>query len=163
MNIKNFDKALLYCTAIIVSSMLIHTIYHSVMKKDIAYIDIGKLVDNYKLKKDLEGASSGSLYKIKGIIDSLKMSKKFSQAPIIDTQIARAEYAFQQYYAKSNQEITRKVWDRLNPVIMKYGEEKHLTLLIGANGAGSLLYADKNTDMTDDLINYVNTKYEKGM
>jgi len=132
--------------------------------KEVGYIDIGRLVEGYKLKKDLENISSQNLYKIKAVVDSLEMLKKVSgtQSNIeLDKQLENAQYAFQQYYSKTNQEINKKIWERLNPVLEQYGSEQHLQMLIGANGAGTLLYADKSRDYTEDLIRYANEKYEK--
>lgn len=43
---------------------------------DIAYIDIGKLVSGYQMKKDLDKQANGDLQRIKSVADSLKMIKK---------------------------------------------------------------------------------------
>jgi hypothetical protein len=37
-----------------------------------------------------------------------------------------------------------------------------MQLLIGANGAGTVLYGSATTDVTEDVLRYINTKYEKG-
>lgn len=47
-------------------------------------------------------------------------------------------------------------------MLEQYGKERNIRLLVGANGAGTVLYGDKGIDMTDDLIKYLNSKYEKG-
>lgn len=39
-------------------------------------------------------------------------------------------------------------------------KKRHLHLIIGANGMGSVLYNDDYYDMTNDLINYANKEYE---
>ena len=128
-------------------------------------MDIGKLVTNYKFKKDLEGASTHELYRIRNISDSLKVVQKIAspnERLQIDTTLNRLAYAFDQYYRQSNEEISKKVWDRLNPAIEAYGKENNMTLVIGANGAGTVLYGNAANDITNDLINYVNARYEKG-
>ncbi len=159
-----FDKALLYVVAVAVLALAAVVLKRGSVTKEISYVDIGKLTDNYAFKKDLEALSSKNLYGIKNAIDSLKMVKKMSgnTQPRIDTMLNHAEYAFSQYYAQSNKEITQKIWDRLNPLIEDYGKENGLQLLIGANGAGTVLYGDKKNDVTDNLIAYINKKYEKG-
>jgi outer membrane protein len=65
-------------------------------------------------------------------------------------------------YRQSNQEINEQVWRRLNPILEEYGKKRGLHLLLGANGMGSVLYNDDYYDMTNDLINYVDKKYEIG-
>lgn len=132
---------------------------------DIAYIDIGKLVSGYQMKKDLDKQANGDLQRIKSVTDSLKMIKKAAlgtPTPRLDSQLQYVQYAFQQYYEQSNRKISEKIWERLNPLLEQYGKERNIRLLVGANGAGTVLYGDKGIDMTDDLIKYLNSKYEKG-
>lgn len=162
--LHKLDKLLLYMMSIVVVVLAIYTVSTVLSKKEVAYIDISKLTEDYELKKDLENIASQNLYKIRGAIDSLKMLQKLASTNNgrVDSQLLHAEQVFNEYYAQSNQEINKKIWERLNPLIEEYGNEKKLTLLIGANGAGSLLYADKGRDLTADLTAYVNRKYAKG-
>lgn len=132
---------------------------------DVAYIDIGRLVSGYQMKKDLDKQANGDLQRIKSVSDSLKMIKKAAAGvptPSLDSQLQYVQYAFQQYYEQSNRSISEKIWERLNPLLEQYGKERKIRLLVGANGAGTVLYGDKGIDKTDDLIKYLNSKYEKG-
>lgn len=158
------EKAMLYgatAFSLVAMSLSLKDVFH----EPVAYVDIGKLVENYKFKKDLEEASGKNLYKIKGAVDSLVMLKKVmgDGAPrSLDSQLSYAQYAFNQYYTLSNQDVTKKVWDRLNPLMAEFGKAKGLELLVGANGAGTVLYGSKRCDVTDELIQFINTKYGKG-
>ena len=136
--------------------------YQSFFIKDVVYVDIGRLVDNYRLKKELEKKAETDLLKIKNVIDSLKLAGRLTDNRSIDSNVARLEYQFGQYYTQSSQEISRQIWDRLNPVIDAFGKERKYKVIIGANGAGNVLYGDKRYDITDELILYINNKYEKG-
>ncbi len=161
---NKLDRVLLYSVCVIVLGLAIYTIGNLLSKKEVAYIDISRLTENYELKKDLENVASQNLYKIREVIDSLKMVQKIAgnNNTLVDSQLVHAQQVFNDYYSRSNKEINVKIWERLNPVIEQYGKEKKLVLLIGANGAGTLLYADKQQDLTDDLTAYVNGKYAKG-
>ncbi len=136
-----------------------------IFQRPVSYVDIGKLVDNYKFKKELEEASGKNLYKIKGAVDSLAMLKKAmgnGTPPSLDSQLNYAQYAFNQYYQLSNQDVSKKIWDRLNPLMQEFGENKGLQIMIGATGSGTVLYGSKKNDVTDELIQFINTKYDKG-
>lgn len=165
-NKSRFDKLLLYVLAIVVLGLTGWTIARETRGSRIAYVDIGKLLDAYKFKKDMEGASSKDLLRIKGIVDSLDLVRKATTTPdgrsAVDTPLAYARNAFQQYYLSSNEEISKKIWERLNPLMEAYGKSRGLKLLIGANGQGTVLYGSKGADVTEDLIGFVNSKYEKG-
>ena len=161
-----FDRLLLYIVSFLVLGHLSWAIFQKLSKETIAYIDINRLLNEFQMKKDLERSSSGELLRIKSIIDSLNMIKTVSSNPDgtspVDTQLMYAGNAFQQYYAASNQEISKRVWDRLNPLLQQYGQSNRFSLIIGANGQGTVLYGHNRVDITDDVIRFVNSKYEKG-
>lgn len=158
-----FDKILLYFIGIVVTILLSFTLKKEFTRPEIAFVDIGKLVDGYKFKKELEGSSNQNVYKIRYILDSLQMVQRATGGdPELDAQLNKVQGALEEYYVRSSQDITRKVWDRLNPLMEQYGKERGFELLIGANGAGTVLYGSKSRDITDDLLHYINQKYEKG-
>lgn len=129
----------------------------------IKYVDIGKLLDEYHFKKDLEKKTNSDLLRIKNVIDSLRMLKNTQNNIQIDSNINRLEILFSNYYTKSNEEISKKVWDRLNPAIKNFGEKNKINIIIGANGTGTILYGNNEQEVTGELIKYVNTIYETGM
>ena len=137
--------------------------YHIFFKKEVVFVDIGKLVQDYKLKKELEGRLSGKLMVIKNIIDSLNLAARIS--PVrekIDSNIERLQGEFQRYYSQGSEQITKEVWDRLNPAIEEYGKKNNYRIIVGANGVGTVLYGAKANDITNELLVYVNQRYEKG-
>jgi Skp family chaperone for outer membrane proteins len=125
-----------------------------------AFVDIGKLLESYNYRKDLEQSGSKELFRVKGTVDSLRMLAKVGAA--VQEQLAHAEAAFEQYYNYTNQEISKKIWERLNPMLEQYGKDHGLQLLIGANGAGTVLYGSPAADKTQDVLQYVNDRYAKG-
>lgn len=163
-NRMTVDRILLYCVCLISIVSLGLIVKREVSSPEVAYVDIGKVIENYSFKKDLEVSSGRDLNRIKLVVDSLTVLKRMSGGVVsaVDTQLANAEYALQQYYVMSNQEVNKKIWERLNPLMLQFGEEKKLELLIGADGAGNVLYGSKDRDVTDELIRYINTKYDKG-
>ncbi len=158
-----FDRILLYLTGTAVAILLLFIIKKEFSRPEIAFVNIGRLVDGYRFKKDLEAASGEQLNKIRYVIDSLQMVQKVSgEDPQLAEQVSRVEHVFQEYYVQANQDITKKIWDRLNPLMEQYGKENSLALLIGANGAGTVLYGARSRDITEELLQYINRKYETG-
>lgn len=163
MKKNNFERILLYTLSIVTSIHLFLFLSKDTGNKKIVFIDIGKMQEAYKFKKDIEATGSQNLYKIQHSIDSLKMIYKAAPSRSLDSQIAYAQKAFEQYYTYTNQDITKKVWDRLNPLLEEFGKEKKYELVIGANGAGTVLYGNTKQDVTAEAIQFINTKYEKGL
>ncbi|MBL7712056.1 MAG: hypothetical protein JNL13_06320 [Chitinophagaceae bacterium] len=156
------NTVLLYTTAAAVLVLSAYTLTRELGRPRVVYINIGKMTEAYKFKKDLEGEGTKNLYRIRNTIDSLKMADKTDPDPVIDSQILYAERAFDQYYTYSNQEMTKKVWERLNPQLEEFGKQNHYELVVGANGAGTILYGSPKSDVTEEAIQFINRKYEKG-
>lgn len=159
------NKLLVYFFLICLGLLTSWTLYKEVKGDRIGYVDIEKMVNDYALKKQMEHDAGENLNKIQHAIDSMEMIRKTvggNTPTLLDTQIVRAKAVYQEYYTASANEMNKQVWNRLNPLLEEYGKEKGIELLIGATGNGSLLYADKGRDLTNDLIEYINRKHEKG-
>lgn len=137
--------------------------------KKTGVVDVVRLFDEYNMKKELEAKAKVKLQTIENEIDTVSNKLKMAHA-MNDSQQEKRLYGSYTYlksnmqdeYRQTNQEINTEVWKRLNPIVEEYGKKMHLHLIIGANGMGSVLYNDDYYDMTDDLIKYVNKKYEAG-
>lgn len=132
-------------------------------KKQIVYADAIKLFNEYKFKADLERSSQATLSKLKNELDSVEVIYKVNKTDqAAQALLQEKQQQMAQGYSLINKEINEKVWERLNPLIHEFGKEKHIELLIGANGMGTVLYASEARDITTELIQYVNKHYEKG-
>lgn len=67
---------------------------------------------------------------------------------------------FTQQKNTKGQEYTEVIWKQINQYIQDYGKVKGYDYIYGASGNGSLMYAKEAKDITDDVINYINNKYE---
>jgi outer membrane protein len=156
-------------TAALISLTL--TIGYQKHKKDIGFVDITKLVEAYQMKKDLEKLEESRLHEIKSISDSLGsvygMAKKNPGANAVhlktlEANIQSINIQFEAEYNQSNLDINQKVWGRLNQAINEYAGTRDMQLLVGADGKGTVLYGDIAVDHTDELIKFVNSKYQNG-
>jgi len=136
-------------------------------QKKIAVVDAVKLFDRFNMKKELESKEKIKLELIKKQADSIGNQLQLARAGQDEASVKKLAYAYN--YAKAelenefkmgNREINEQVWKRLNPTVNEYGKKKGLHVIIGANGMGSVLYNDDYYDLTEDLIKYVNQKYE---
>lgn len=158
-----FDRVLLYTVSLAMLIVVGMGMRSVVSTPKVAFVDISKMVADYTFKKKLEQSSAVGLSTIRKVIDSLEMVRKIGAGtPRIDTQIVAANYAMQRFYEQSNQEISKKVWERLNPLMQEYGKEHDLQLLVGATGTGNVLYGSKAADVTEELTRYINSHFENG-
>lgn len=133
-------------------------------------IDIVKVFNEFNLKKDLEKRVEHRLNEYTNGIDSLKgvytaLVNNHAEASAlsgISTAIDTMQLRTQRAYEIGNKNINEQVWVRLNSLLTEYGDEHHYRLIIGANGMGTVLYNRKGLDKTEELIKFINSKYELG-
>jgi Skp family chaperone for outer membrane proteins len=143
--------------------------------KKTVYVDTGKLFAEFKLSKELASASEevkknrqqqlDSLYE-KVRSESLKAElSKPSEESIRTFNLLREEFLFkQQQFDEENKKMTfesdKKIWNQLNQYIADYGEAHKYIYVLGANGQGNIMYANKENNITEELITYINSRYE---
>lgn len=135
-------------------------IFLQASKPKIVYVNISKLLERYRFRGELEGRMNAKLTRISEVVDSMKLVRDTERSMgynTTDTNIACLQYEMQLLYNKSSAEITSEVWKRLNPLLEQYGRDNRYSILIGANGAGSVLYGSEAYDVTEKAIVYVNS------
>jgi outer membrane protein len=59
-------------------------------------------------------------------------------------------------------QYTSDIWKVINESVNEFGEREGYDLIFGAVGSGSLMYANKSQDITDEVIQFVNERYKGG-
>lgn len=137
--------------------------------KKVTVVDAVKLFNQFNMKKELEENAKAKMKVIRRKTDSVKNKLRMASGVKNEKEVEQLTNilnsmsdALDEEYNRSNEEISSLVWKRLNPLIDKYGKQHGTHLIIGANGMGSVLYMDEHYDVTDDVIQFVNKKYEEG-
>jgi Skp family chaperone for outer membrane proteins len=55
---------------------------------------------------------------------------------------------------------TSDIWKVINESVNEFGEKEGYDLIFGAVGSGSLMYADRSQDVTDEVIQFINERYK---
>lgn len=143
--------------------------------KQIAYVEMGKIYEGFSLSKELNMELQNVLNTRKQLIDSLsqdlnrqaqelKLQTKKTMADI--ERVAKVEEVYlykKEMMEKDNQAISvnynDKIWNQLNQYIADYGREKGMSLILGANGQGTIMYGNESENITQQVIEYVNSRY----
>jgi Skp family chaperone for outer membrane proteins len=137
-----------------------------------AYVNNAKVYEDfdltktYKMKLDIFRTSRQKL------LDSLEMNLRSIEAKIrLDSTnrmlIHNYDLVLKNYYSNINafeeegsklsEEYDKQIWAKMNELFTSYGRETNVQILLGANGTGVLLHADEGLDITDKVIEYMNT------
>lgn len=134
----------------------------SSQNENIYYVDNVKLFDGFSMTKQMKSIGEKEFNKKKKEVDSLYIivqNAASSNKSTTEIFIKKREdlEKFNQEYAINEVE---KIWSRINVYSNEFSEQKGYTIVIGSDNKRNVLYASKKIDITNDLLAYMNNKYE---
>lgn len=134
-----------------------------------AYVTTGKLFDSYKGTKELNNKLTIQESRFKLVLDSLKLEIEIcrSKNSALNNDCIVLEKKFKETYTSMvqfNKEYSvsekDKIWVQLNTHIESFGKDKGYKYILGANGSGNIMYADSSYDITNEVVEFANLKYD---
>lgn len=166
MNPK-FIKWGLLSTMAVTLALVAFTIFHFCWKEKTAYVDLGSVFNGFKYKSQVDQEYNTMLTSRGRILDSLEaavISAQNNNDTLRARQLADDYYAQQDQFSKESStlsaDLTQKVWTQLTQYINDYASEHDYTYVFGGKGDGNLLFAKDYKNITEDVLAYVNGKYE---
>jgi outer membrane protein len=125
------------------------------------YIVNQRIFDGFKGKVELEQKLMSLRNANKVTLDSLAKivqanPKNRALIEHYDKTAHTMELEDQQRSAK----YTSDAWKRINQYIAEYGKQYGYDFIFGATGEGNLMYAENRNDITDEVIAFINQKYQ---
>lgn len=139
----------------------------------LAYIDMTKVYNDYKLTKDLDRKLKDTNQARKNILDSLAIGLKMTESSIradqknqellIAYQKRREEYVmrkeqFEKDYEQQSQEYNGQILKQINQFTEEYRVSKGIDMLVGANGNGFIMAGNPDMDCSAEFIEFINKK-----
>jgi len=156
-------------------------LYNQLNHKDLVFVDSARLINGYKGMTDAR-----KVYQQKAIIwqanvdtlineiqnDIKKFEKENVQMTAKERELTRqllqnkqqqlAEYqkATQEKAAQEDGQMTKQVVDEINQYIKDYGKSNGLKIILAATDYGNIAYAQDGIDITDEILEGLNKKYD---
>ena len=159
---------------IILLALLVLGLYNLAREEKQAYLDTAQVFDAFTLQKELRTQLENLQSKRQTRLDSMELRlKAMAGSSEFDRDRPGQEFIslsnlythqkkkFDEENLRLSREYDRQIWNQLNQYIEDFGEEKNYTMIFGANGQGNLMYAKDTKDITQELIDYINRKYER--
>ena len=134
----------------------------------VVFVDTIKVFEKFQMKKELDRVIEKDMMFDSQRLDSIGreldgMSKN-SLAPQKSIELLKSQYVnFKQQldekFQKLSTDYTNQVYERLNMYVQEFGKSRQIRMIIGGNEQGHVMYIDKEADLTEDVIIYVNKKY----
>jgi outer membrane protein len=141
-----------------------------------AYVDSGKLFSEFKMSKELRRQLETVRKSREGMLDSLyramnaysdylqqsKNSRKeeMDRLAMMQEEFRYKQQTFGEEQSKLLADYDGKIWSQINEYVKEFGRQNNYKVILGANGQGSLMYADEQTDITASLLEYINKRYD---
>ncbi|MBN2833709.1 MAG: OmpH family outer membrane protein [Candidatus Delongbacteria bacterium] len=171
--VRIFNKLL----SLIVASLLMLSIvflFIKVYEKDkVFFVNISTLMIEFNYAKELDLQYNDILIQRENEIEEKQILlnqmaseiSEFTEEDINNYKKLESEIQnlIKSYYEDKEiieSEYNQLIIERLNEYVYKYGEEHDIKIILGATGTGNIMYAEKDMDITDDVLIYINSKYE---
>jgi outer membrane protein len=130
----------------------------------ICVVDNKKLFEDFTMTKEIKKQGELYLKKRKITLDSLNVQFALAETEELKQHlyqvIIKEQEEMQSFNETYNNEETTKIWKRIEGYVKEYGKVKEFDIIIGSQLQGDVLYVDDKKDITVDLLNYINKKYE---
>lgn len=133
--------------------------------KKIVYVDNNKLFEGFTMTKEMKRVGEKEFNARKIGLDLL-YSKLQSQTILegdkktIMQQFIRGKEELEQFNQSFATEESSKIWSRIHDYSNEFSKENKYQLIIGSQNKQAVLFADENVDVTNELLTYINKKYE---
>lgn len=170
---NKFLLTLLIVVNVFTILVLFYFVYNQNNEKT-AYFLSAEVYNEFDYKKELEHELDLSEQKHKETLDSLELDYKMFISNYQSNELTDDEIIIlkrkQNYFLELKQEFENQysqtvntsynlIWNRINEYVKSYGQEHGYTYIFGANGDGSVMYADEAKNITNEIKDYINIKY----
>jgi outer membrane protein len=166
------NKVIMYLLVIIVLCLVGKEIWDAKKSYKIGYVEVNTLYDGFTFKKELESKLLNVKEMRKHLLDSLELRLRVMAGQLNEGRVKDAtefEASRQDFLTKKksfeedNDQMTSsyssQVMKQLNQYVQQYGKEHGYTYILGADGAGSLMFADEAENVTKEVMDFLNKKY----
>ena len=147
-----------------------------------AYVDTTKLVQEYKEMKDVEAEFSTQSDSVKKQLDSIartfqqevqayqegmnSMSQEQRQEK--EQELMEKQQRIQQQQQMQGNQLREQsdaviysIVDKVKNYVAEYGEENGYTYIFGSNESANIMYAKDGKDLTQEILDNLNEKYNQ--
>lgn len=147
----------------------------------LVYVDINKLMDGYKRTSIEKSKFEEKAKLMQSNVDSLvadwqnelkvyekeraTMSEKeleLKQELLGNKQqqINNYQKAIQGKIQEEDQKASQTVINDINDYVKEYGKKHNYRIVFGASGSGNVMYADEDANLTDEVLEGLNSEYQ---
>ncbi len=174
-------KKLSFPLAVLAVVFSVFTFFYLQSSSELVYVDVNKLMEGYERTKVVRTEFEAKAKTLNANVDSLmvdwqnelklyekersKMSKKeleLKQELLGNKQqqINNYQQAIQKQIQEEDQKASQTVINDINDYVKAYGKKNGHKIIFGASGGGNIMYADKVSDLTQEILEGLNAEFK---
>lgn len=144
-------------------------------KSKVAFVKTGYLLEHYRGMKELNLSFQKAKAEKQQILDSLDLEYKAkvtesesgqnetgkNELKILEYKLYSHRQQFGQELEKEKEILTQGVLNQVNAYVEQYAEKNGYELILGTTSSGNILYGTKTVDITEEVLEYLNSEYRK--
>lgn len=133
--------------------------------EDVVFVDNVKIFNGFAMTKELKAVGEKEFKDRKLVIDSITSNMHSAgitaeEKNFLMQKLIQNKEALEQFNQSYSQEQTAKIWTRIHSYMDQYSNEHNYKVILGSEYGRTVLFGSKGTDVTDEVLNYLNKKYE---
>lgn len=134
------------------------------LEQRVKFVDSVRLFEEFQMKKEYDQILEEDLKQESSLMDSIRILMENTDDTMKVFQLRKdyylAERLFNGKYEELSGRYTAMVTERLNEYLKSYGDQEDLDIIV-SGGNGNVLYVRDQVDITDQVIEFANKKFEE--
>ncbi|WP_431244388.1 OmpH family outer membrane protein [Flavobacterium sp. P21] len=138
--------------------------YYASTTTKVVYVDNSKLFENFTMTRELKISAEREFNIMKTNTDSLfnrlqNPQNSGSQKKGLMLQFLQSKENLEKFNENFASDQSLKIWARIKSYSLEFSQENNYDLIIGSEKT-NILFASEKIDVTNELLTYINKKYE---
>lgn len=162
---KKIISQIIVYVLLISALTILSFLHYSKSTTEIVYVDNNKLFESFVMTKEMRRIGEKEFNSRKLVLDNLYSSLQFptisaSEKKELMQQFISGKEELEQFNQTFAAEQTTKIWSRIKSYTAEFSKDKNYQLVVGSDNKQAVLFADEKIDVTNELLTYLNKKYE---
>lgn len=160
------SKPLIYIASAVITVLFIAVMFLFFYSKtaSVVYVNNKKLFDDFRMTKEIKLSGEKLVQEkqkeLQLVYEKLQAVKNPNEKALLANEFEKKRSDLEMFNQTYGAEQTEKIWERINSYSVEFSKSKNYKLIIGSESNRSLIYGDESLDVTNDLLKFINKKYE---
>ena len=161
--------------SILLLGVVAYLFFNHKSERKVGYVLIRELYNGFEMKKQMEQkylktkqqrdkVLDSAKFELNKLLKKMEVEKEKNQKSVAEfnqkkEMFLQTRNSFEEENAKFSQQLDEQILTQLNQYVKDYGIQEQYDFLFGNDGNGSLMFATENFNRTQEVLEFINRKY----